>query len=292
MPPQRSTLEQHDGDAPWSGYRWIGLVAGLAMLGVVAVAVYGLAVPEILTVEQAVVGLAATTVVIALGVLTTLVLTDRVFTGMQRHRNAIGAQQEGLHEAREEAWERHQEIESRRFGDRIDELDMRVEEVDDELAALTQRLRSTTSPSPFGDIHETGAIPGIQDEEASRLREIGVTDTEQLWMANAKRVAGAVDHEASTVRRWQQQAELLALPRVGPRSAQLLVEAGVRSIPELAGWQPDELLERLRGEHMRIDLEPEEEMLDPTHVDAWIENARDHDPTAYRVHRHRTGSRA
>lgn len=290
VPPERSTVEQHAEDEPSSRYRWIGIAAGLAMVGVVAVAATGLVSPELLTLEQYAVALAGTTIVLAITVIASLFLLDRTFTQLERHRNALDSQKDAIRQAREEAWERHEDIQKRRFGERIDELQARLEDVDTELAGLVQRIRWSSSPSPFGDIHETDVVPGIHAEERQALGQMGIDDTEQLWMANTKRIARTLGRETQTVRRWQQEAELMALPRVGSRAAEALSSCGVGSIPELAAWEPEALVDHLESRQMRLDTEPEEDLVSLPRVQAWVENARVHDPSAYRVHRHRAGS--
>lgn len=289
MPPEPSTIEQHAEEEPSSRYRWLGIAAGLLMVGVVGVAAAGVVSPGLLSIEQYAVALAGTTIVLAVTVIASLFLLDRTFTQLQRHRNAIDAQQDAIRQAREEAWERHEEIQSRRFGERIDELQARLEAVDTELASLVHRIRQSAG-SPFGDIHEADVVPGIHAEERQALEQLGIDDTEQLWLANAKRIARTLDRETETVRRWQQAAELMALPRVGPRAAEVLTSCGVGSIPELAAWEPEALVDHLAGHRMRLDTEPEEDLVSRPRVEAWIENARAHDPTAYRVHRRHTGS--
>jgi predicted flap endonuclease-1-like 5' DNA nuclease len=290
VPPNDATVQQYEGEEPGSSYRWVALVAGLAAIAVAAVAALGLVAPGALTAQQLALAGAAATIVLGLTVATAFALVDRGFVRMRRQRDAIEAQQDAIRSAREEAWERHEEIERRGYDERIDELQARLEAIDAELASLTQRTRWSADASPFGDIHETDVVTGIHQDERRQLAELGIDDTEQLWMANPKRVAGRLDRDTRTVRRWQQRAELLALPHVGSRSAEILTEAGVRSIPELAAWDPLDLVEHLDRRRGAIDSEPEEGLVSPSRAEVWVDNARRHDPTAYRVHRHRSRS--
>jgi len=291
MASEQPTIERHDGDEPWSAYRWIGLAAGVAMLAVAAAGVVSIWDPAGLASEQVEALLGAAGAVTALAVIAALFLVDRTMKAMQSHREALHDQQDAIRSAREEAWERHEEITRQGFGDRIGHAEVRLQDLEAELAALTERIRRSARPSPFGDIHETDRVPGIHAEERDQLDAMGIQDTEQLWMGNAQRIAERLDRDPRTVRRWQREAELMALPHLSPRAAEILADGGVRSIPELSAWQPDALVDHLRGQVMRIDTEPEEQLLDTGRAATWIDNARNHDPSTHRVH-HRHGGRS
>jgi predicted flap endonuclease-1-like 5' DNA nuclease len=287
MVPNRTAPRLEEDQSHGRGFRWIGIVAGLAVLGVAGVAALGIAFPGFVTPSTLAVGLTGTTIVLGLSILVSLVYLDRAFSALDTHHEAVRNQQQGLQAAREEAWERHEELTNQRFGERIDELRERLDQLDAEHASLAQQSRRTSTPSPFGDIHEVPTVQGIGEDEAHILADMGIEDTEQLWMANAKLVADHLGRDTRTVRRWQHQAELMALPSVGGRSAEILTRSGVHTIAELAAWEPRRLTQRLEDQRVSFDTEPEEDLVDRGRVESWIENARVHDPTAYRVHRRR-----
>jgi predicted flap endonuclease-1-like 5' DNA nuclease len=289
MAQERSRTSLEEEASHGRGFRWIAALAGLAALAVAGLAAAGLVFPEFVSATSLTVGLAGTSLVLGLGLIAALVYLDRALAALGDHHAALVDQREGLESAREEAWERHEELANQRFGERIDELRSRLEELDAEHASLAQQTRRTSTPTPFGDIHDIEAVAGIEATEADELLAMGVGDTEQLWMANAKRVAENLDRDPLTVRRWQHEAELMALPSVGPRSAEILVRSGVRTIADLTAWDPDRLAQRLQDRRVAFDTEPEEDLVNRERVAGWIENARVHDPTAYRVHRQRGG---
>lgn len=292
MPPNQTRAKLEAEGEHGRGFRWIGIIAGLAVVGVAATATVGLAFPGLITTGALAIGLAGTTIVFGLVLLAALFHLDRAFSSLDRHHEAVVTQQQALEAAREDAWQRHEELREMRLGERIEELASRVDQLDAEHASLAQQSRRTSATTPFGDIHDLASLEGIPRDVKEDLIERGIEDTEQLWMANAKLLADHLDLDPRSVRRWQHQAELMALPSVGGRSAQILAASGVHTIAELAGWSPEQLTERLSRPETRLDTEPEEDLMSRSRIEAWIENARVHDPTAYRVHRRRGGQAA
>lgn len=139
--------------------------------------------------------------------------------------------------------------------------------------------------SPFGDIHDIEDVEGIGPTYAETLRGLNVLDTEQLWEADVEELAADLDAPARTVRKWQDQAELMALSGVGPQYAELLVRAGVRSIGELAVWEPDPLHKAVKDKQEKLDVQIQGASLSQGRVENWIEAAQEHDPVESRGRR-------
>lgn len=131
---------------------------------------------------------------------------------------------------------------------------------------------------PFGDIHPVEDVEGIGEVYDERLDEIGVRDTRRLWAADAETVAEAVGAAPGTVRRWQRQAELMAVDGVGPQFAELLARSGVDTIADLADADADQLLERLEAKEESLDVAIQKGRLTEDRVEDWIAWAREHAP--------------
>lgn len=271
------------------GFRWVAVLAGLAVLGVAGATALALAFPAFTPPGWLAIAIAGTAAVTGLAIVATLTYLDSAFTTLDDHHAGIEQQRQAVTKVREEAWERHEELQEQNLDGRLASLEDQLDELEAEQASLAQQVRSTATPTPFGDIHEVATVEGVRAEDIERLEALGIEDTEQLWMGNAKVIADHLDRDAGTVRRWQHQAELMALPSVGGRSAQMLAQAGVGSVSELAGWGAEPLTARLRKRLEGLETEPEEELVSRARVEAWIDNARRHDPSAYRVHRHQEG---
>lgn len=132
-------------------------------------------------------------------------------------------------------------------------------------------------PDPFGDIHPVIELEGIGQVYSEALKKAGITDTRRLWQADAETVAEAAGASQKVARRWQAQAELMALDEVGPQYAELLVRSGITSIEELKEEDPAELLKKV--ERKQNDLEVRIQGNQPTQprVRRWIDAAEKHD---------------
>ena len=84
-----------------------------------------------------------------------------------------------------------------------------------------------------GDIHPVIDIEGIGPTYAKRLEEIGVTTTARLCYEDADGLAGRIDAPATTVRHWQDMAQLAKVHGIGKQYAEALVRSGVRGIDDL-----------------------------------------------------------
>ncbi len=109
---------------------------------------------------------------------------------------------------------------------------------------------------PGEEKHHVIAIEGIGPAFASRLNAQGIITVAQLLAANPEQVAPTIDAMPDLVREWQSMATLMRLKGVGPQSAEVLVRAGVRSIPQLAAEDAEALSHKVkeveRGRKVRV----------------------------------------
>jgi predicted flap endonuclease-1-like 5' DNA nuclease len=130
--------------------------------------------------------------------------------------------------------------------------------------------------SPFGDISPVIDVEGIGPVYAEALNGMGIHDTRQLWEANAAAVATSVDAPVSTVHKWQQMSELIAIKGIGPQYAELLQRSGVGSIAELKACDPGVLLARVTKTQDALDARIQGNAIGQASVAQWIKAARDH----------------
>jgi predicted flap endonuclease-1-like 5' DNA nuclease len=93
---------------------------------------------------------------------------------------------------------------------------------------------------------KTTAIEGVGEVYAARLREAGISSDSQLLERAATRRERALlaDTTGLTERQileWVNHADLMRVHGIGPEYADLLEEAGVDSVPELAQRNPANL---------------------------------------------------
>lgn len=145
--------------------------------------------------------------------------------------------------------------------------------------------RELLERTPFGDIHDVEDVEGIGSTFSQALAAEGIEDTEQLWVADPEVLAERLDVAKRRVRSWQDQAELMALNGVGPQYAELMVRAGIRSIGELAVWEPDPLLKAVEDKQAELDVRIQGAKLTEKRAARWIEQAQEHDPVEGRTRR-------
>lgn len=127
---------------------------------------------------------------------------------------------------------------------------------------------------------KTMAIEGVGEVFAARLREAGInSDTELLARASTRRERALLaDMTGLTERQileWVNHADLMRIHGVGPEYADLLEDAGVDTVPELAHRNPvnlyqtivkvatnKKLVRRLPSEGMVVDWVAEATKLD------------------------------
>jgi predicted flap endonuclease-1-like 5' DNA nuclease len=139
-----------------------------------------------------------------------------------------------------------------------------------------QRNSRVTRPNPFGDVHPVIAIEGIGPKYNKELHAMGIKNTKQLWEADTAKVAQKIGAPLSSVRSWQQMAELASVKDIGPQYAELLERSGVHSIGQLQSYEPNKLLRMVneKQDSLKINIQGNS----PGHatVEHWIEEARDH----------------
>lgn len=150
---------------------------------------------------------------------------------------------------------------------------------------IDREERDLLERTPFGDIHDVEDVEGIGETYKQALTDLDIVDTEQLWDADPDAIAEALDVGHRRVRNWQDQAELMALNGVGPQYAELLVRAGIRSIGELAVWEPDPLIKAVRDKQEELDVQIQGAKLSESRAAEWIRQAQDHDPVQDRTRR-------
>lgn len=132
----------------------------------------------------------------------------------------------------------------------------------------------SSRPDPLEDAqtHAPVEVPGIDPEASERLAQMGVSDTRELWDANAMYVAGRLEADPEEVRRWQALARLMAIEGIDGDAADRLARAGVTSVEQLAHETPERLMRNLaEGE-----TGSESSSIDPQQAHDWIQGARAH----------------
>ncbi len=130
---------------------------------------------------------------------------------------------------------------------------------------------------PFGDIHPVIDVEGIGEVYTEALEDAGIKDSRRLWHADADEVAQALDVSPKVVRRWQNQAELMALDEVGPQYAELLVRSGITSIEALRDEEPGDLLAKIQKKQDDLEVRIQGNVQSERRVQRWIEAAKRHD---------------
>ncbi len=122
------------------------------------------------------------------------------------------------------------------------------------------------------------AIEGIGDVYAGKLRAAGVRGTNDLLKKGSTRqgrqaLAELAGVSEKLVLEWVNHADLFRIKGIGPEYADLLEEAGVDTVPELAQRNPDNLYAKLAEVNEAKKLVrrlPTKEM-----VKAWVAQAKE-----------------
>lgn len=149
--------------------------------------------------------------------------------------------------------------------------------VEEEAQASGAEAARASQDDPFGHVHPVVDVEGIGEVYTDALEEAGIADSRRLWLADADEVAEALDVSPKVVRRWQAQAELMALDEVGPQYAELLARSGVTSIEELRDEEPADLLEKIESKQDALDVRIQGNVQSERRTKRWIEAARNHD---------------
>jgi predicted flap endonuclease-1-like 5' DNA nuclease len=130
-------------------------------------------------------------------------------------------------------------------------------ELEDNNTHLAQAAKpKAVKIAPGEEKHHVIEIEGIGPAFATRLNANGVITIPQLLAANPEQIGPAIDAMPDLVREWQSMATLMRLKGVGPQSAEVLVRAGIRNIPQLAAEDAEALSAKVkdaeRGRKVRI----------------------------------------
>jgi predicted flap endonuclease-1-like 5' DNA nuclease len=120
-------------------------------------------------------------------------------------------------------------------------------------------------------------IEGIGPADAAKLKEMGISTVEKLLERGATRsgrqeIASTTGIRDDLVLRWVNHADLYRIKGVGAELAELLEEAGVDSVPELAQRNPANLQKAMakKNEEKRLTRRVPSE----SRVAAWVAEAR------------------
>ena len=124
-------------------------------------------------------------------------------------------------------------------------------------------------------------IEGIGEKWAEKLKELDIDNTDELLAASKtpadrKKLAGDLGCETKTVLEWANRADLMRVKGVGEEYSDLLEEAGVDTVKELATRVPENLHEKM----MEINEKKELVRRVPTEDETkdWVRHAKTLDP--------------
>lgn len=120
-------------------------------------------------------------------------------------------------------------------------------------------------------------LRGITEELTSKLKEAGLSNSEQLLAAAAtpaarKALAGQIGAEVGLILELANRADLARIKGIGQVFSDLLEKAGVDTVKELATRRPDNLLAKLRDTNTSLQLAQRA----PTQkeVEDWVSQAK------------------
>jgi predicted flap endonuclease-1-like 5' DNA nuclease len=120
-------------------------------------------------------------------------------------------------------------------------------------------------------------IEGIGEVYAAKLAEAGLTTTEGLLEAGAtpkgrKELAEKTGISGKRILEWVNHADLFRIKGVGEEYSDLLEEAGVDTVPELAQRNPENLSAKLR--EVNDEKELVRRLPAQSQVADWVEQAK------------------
>ena len=120
-------------------------------------------------------------------------------------------------------------------------------------------------------------IEGIGPVYAAKLKEAGVGSAEALLEQGAtpkgrKQIAEKSGIGDGLILEWVNHVDLFRIRGVGSEYADLLEEAGVDTVPELAQRKPDHLLEKMTTVNAQKKLVRRLPVL--SQVESWVEQAK------------------
>ncbi len=182
------------------------------------------------------------------------------------------------------------ERERDRLTERIQGLERENVDLNAKLLGMTierdrlRQLQRGLTAGPGGDRlglsgeYEVEEIQGIGRGFGRRLRELGITTTLDLLEAGndpeqREAIAETTGVAPFVVRKWVSMADLLRVPGVGGREAELLEAAGILSVPQLARQEAFALAHALSEINAREHRAPEAPTVEQVRV--WIAAARE-----------------
>lgn len=120
------------------------------------------------------------------------------------------------------------------------------------------------------------AIEDVGPSYARKLQEIGIDTTYTLLARGAsprgrEEIARLSGIDQALILRWVNHADLFRISGIGEEYAELLEAAGVDTVPELAGWDPDKLYLNLVGVNQERRLV--RQLPSQSQVRKWVEEA-------------------
>ena len=142
----------------------------------------------------------------------------------------------------------------------------------------TSVINTTNSnkPNPFGDVHPIMDLEGIGPTYKKALNSMGITDTKQLWNANAFNVSKQIGVSAITVKSWQNMAELASVKDIGPQYAELLERSGVHNIRQLKMYNVSNLLKLVQKKQASLKINIQGNTPGEPLIQNWITQAKQH----------------
>ncbi|HLF16792.1 MAG TPA: DUF4332 domain-containing protein, partial [Candidatus Thermoplasmatota archaeon] len=134
-------------------------------------------------------------------------------------------------------------------------------------------LRRDRTPGPDAPLPAI-ELEGIGEVAAQTLARAGVRSTDDLVAADLKPLAKRTGLKPGDLRKWQDMAELVRLPKVGPQYAEALVRADVNSIRELALQEPAGLARRIGKVQGGLATRILGVGIRERRVQGWVEEAR------------------
>ena len=150
----------------------------------------------------------------------------------------------------------------------LTDMKTRIERIESGLVPFQPKLTSQAEPEK---------VKGIGPRLGKELRAMGITSVGELLIADPEAVAEKTRASPEMVKHLQTTAQLLMVPGVDENDAELLKEAGVNSIKELADQDPIQLSSKI-GEVAKIYVEqgriPENEKPTIEEIMSWIKQAK------------------
>jgi predicted flap endonuclease-1-like 5' DNA nuclease len=120
-------------------------------------------------------------------------------------------------------------------------------------------------------------VEGIGEVYAQKLQEVGIATTDELLKQGAtpkgrKEIAEKADISGKLILEWVNHVDLFRIKGVGEEYADLLEEAGVDTVPELAQRNPQNLYQKMKEVNAEKKLVRQLPSL--TQVESWVEQAK------------------